>query len=116
MKGLDTMEQVIIIRQARPEDRKKIWDILHANCQTWTLHQIIDNLGEMFVLAKDDKMLGVLSGSFNLGVKKIYWVEIHPFYPEKALRDVMAQGLLGTLQPDVEVKLLQKAEGYHDEG
>jgi hypothetical protein len=94
------MEQAIVIRQAQMEDVEEIWDILHANCRTWTLQQIHDHIGKMFVLTKGYKMLGVLCGDFhaellNPGIKMVDWVETHPHYPEKMLKDVMIQGLLG---------------------
>lgn len=108
MGGLNSMTQTIIIRQAQPEDNKEIWDILHANCRTWTLQQIQDNNDGMFVLTKGYKILGVLFGSFDMGKKTINWVEVHPLYPEKVLMDVIIKGLLGTLQPDVEERRLQK--------
>jgi hypothetical protein len=85
MSRLETDEDLtVIIRQARLEDNENIWDLFHANCRTWTTQQI------------------------GPGAKVIDWVEIHPFYPEKTLKEVMIQGLLGTQKRDDAVKFLEK--------
>lgn len=105
---MDTREQAIVIRQAQVEDSEKIWDILHANCRTWAINRIHENIEGMYVLTKG-KMLGVLFGSFSLEKLKVEWVEIHPLYSEKILKDVFIKGVLGTLQPDIESYVLQKA-------
>ncbi len=99
-------ESSVIIRSARSEDCEMIWDILHANCRNWSLRQITDNLSGIFVLVKDLKILGVLAGSSDKSGLIIDWVEIHPLYPEKILRDIMIQSLLGTQT----VKLSEKQE------
>jgi hypothetical protein len=110
MSRLETNEDLtIMIRQARLEDIENIWNLLHANCRTWTAQQINVNLAKMYVLVKNYKILGVLCGSFNLGGTEIEWIEIHPFYPEHALREVMVQGLLGTQTIDDVGKLPKKA-------
>lgn len=70
-----------------------IWDLLHANCRNWNNQQIENNLTQLFVLMKAQKLLGVLHGEFKPGTGTIFWVEIHPLYPEKMLQDFMIQGL-----------------------
>lgn len=98
----------VMIYKARLEDRENIWHLLHANCRTWTMQQIKDNISKMFILAKNGKVLGVLCGDFNPGAVVIDWVEIHPLYSEKILREVMIQGLLGTQKTDDPVNFLNK--------
>lgn len=88
-------DEIVIIRSAQKEDIEMIWDLFHANCRNWTGQQIEYNLPQLFVLLKSDKLLGVLHGEFKPGTRTIFWVEIHPLYPEKILREVMIQGLCG---------------------
>ncbi len=102
------VDKLIIIGQSGLDDVSKIWDILHANCNPWTMQEIRQNTGKLFVLMMGDKMVGVLYADLNRKSKVVDWVEIHPLYPEKILKDIFIKGLLGTLWPDIEEKALQK--------
>lgn len=83
----------LVIRPARMNDVKEIWDLLHANVVTWDDVRIIEELPKLRVMLRDSKMLGVLNGNFEAGAIKIEWVAIHSLYPEKQLREAMIKGM-----------------------
>ncbi len=82
----------LVIRPARMNDLKEIWNLLHANQISWTDARIIAELPKLRVMQRDSKILGVLNGYFEAKVLKIEWVAIHPLYPEKQLREAMIEG------------------------
>lgn len=105
---MNSKEAVVIIRQAQFKDENKIWNILHANSRTWTLEQIHQKIDGLFVLIIGHTMLGVLGGDFKQETGIVDWIEIHPFYPEKILKDLLLKGLLGVTCHGIGVKVLSK--------
>jgi hypothetical protein len=85
----------IIIRRAKNRDIEGIWDLLHADCKGWSEEQICSNLSYLLVLTKHDKLLGVLFGELTSGKKEVFWIVIHPLYPEELLKKMLFQGLKG---------------------
>lgn len=95
MNDLTLTDRCLIIRPAREDDVDQIWSLLHANCRAWPAQQIMQHLDGFVVLAKNRKILGVLYGSLNPENMRIDWVEVHPYYPEKPLRELIIRGLNG---------------------
>jgi hypothetical protein len=86
----------MVIRFAQKGDIEAIWDLLHADCRTWNQQQIDNKLDKLLVLIKNQKMLGVLYGEFKHENSTVFWVAIHPLYPEKLLQDILIKGFYGT--------------------
>ncbi len=88
----------LVIRPAKTDDVKEIWDLLHSNSFSWTDTKIMAELSGLWVMLNDAKMLGVLYGDFGSGTKKVDWVAIHPIYAEKQLREAMINAVCGVLK------------------
>jgi N-acetylglutamate synthase-like GNAT family acetyltransferase len=96
----------LVIRPAKMNDVKEIWDLLHSNSIAWTDTKIIAELSGLWVMLNDVKILGVLYGEFGRGTKKVNWVAIHPIYTEKQLREAMINAVCGVLKLNGEAKEL----------
>lgn len=90
----------LVIRPARMEDVKEIWDLAHANSIVWTDSRIKAELSYIWVMLRDSKMLGVLNGIIAAGQMKLKWVAIHPIYPEKQFRETLINGVCSVLGLD----------------
>jgi hypothetical protein len=90
--------EAITIRRADNTDIKRIWDLLHADCKGWSMEMITGNLEHLLVLCKQNKLLGVLYGALACSKAEIFWIVIHPFYPEKEIKQLFIQTLHGTRQ------------------
>ncbi len=88
--------KTLIIRRAEIGDIEDIWSLLHAESKGWDVEQINGNLKNLLVLVQPPKLLGILFGQLLPGKEEVKWVVIHPFYPEKPLREVLIQSLIGT--------------------
>jgi hypothetical protein len=85
----------ITIRPAEYKDIDGIWHLLHAECKGWSDEEIQRNLPLLFVLTRQDKLLGVLWGELMHRNVKIMWIVIHPLYAEGPLKQVFIQFLRG---------------------
>jgi predicted N-acetyltransferase YhbS len=47
--------EAITIRVAEVKDINQIWDLLHADVKAWSEAEIIQNIHQLIVLAKQDK-------------------------------------------------------------
>lgn len=101
----------IVIRKAVPADAGEIWHLLHNNNIHWGINRILQEINSLTVLSFDQKLLGVIHGSVNPGLEKIFWVAGHPMYPEDALVAAMAYGLFGVncRLPGVKVEQIMKS-------
>jgi len=81
----------LIFRPAIDKEINKIWDLLHAESIPWNESKINKHLPQLYVLLENEKILGILFGSHS-DKQIIRWVAIHPFYPEKSLKDLMIEG------------------------
>jgi hypothetical protein len=88
--------EVITIRFAENKDIKRIWYLLHADCKGWSMEMISGNLDHMLVLAKNDQLLGVLYGELAASKVKVFWIVIHPLYPEEELKQLFIRALNST--------------------
>ncbi|HBE79872.1 MAG TPA: hypothetical protein DDW65_19150 [Firmicutes bacterium] len=91
--------EAITIRRAEPKDRDGIWHLLHAQCKGWSEEQIDENLPNLLLLIKQDKILAVLFGKLTAGKTEVIWIVIHPLYPEEELKQTLVHGLLGSQYP-----------------
>lgn len=87
--------ETITIRCAESKDIPGIWDLLHADCKPWREDEIKENLNQILLLSKQDKLLGVLFWEFNFGNKQVHWVVIHPFYPEEHFKELLIHSFHG---------------------
>ena len=87
--------EAITIRSAESKDVKEIWDLLHADCRSWSEVQISENLHQLLILAKGNRLLGVLYGDLNPYKIAVFWVAIHPLYPEMQFNQLFIQALQG---------------------
>jgi hypothetical protein len=91
--------EAITIRRAEPKDRDGIWHLLHAQCKGWSGEQIRQNLPNLLLLIKQDKILAVLFGKLTTGKTEVIWIVIHPLYPEEELKQILVHSLLGSQYP-----------------
>ena len=73
----------LIIHRAGPGDVNGIWHLLHANCRTWTVPQIVQQLDRFFVLAIQRKMIGVLFGGLSPENKAVDGLRFIRYIPSK---------------------------------
>ncbi len=94
--------KTITIRSAGAKDIEGIWHLLHANCMGWSQEKIKENIGRLLVMEEGEdereRLLGVLYGELNPYKKEVFWVAVHPLYPEEPLK----QMLVGSLQRNPE--------------
>jgi hypothetical protein len=83
----------LTVRPAQRGDVKQIWDILHSESRTWSLEQIVENLFRLWVLTKNERIIGVFCESLHTGQRKPDWVAIHPLYPEQPLNKLMIHAI-----------------------
>jgi hypothetical protein len=83
----------LAVRPARLDDNKEIWDILHSDSRAWSMERIAANLSRLWVLTRNGRIIGVLCESPLTGSSVPDWVAIHPFYPEKSLRELMTRAI-----------------------
>lgn len=94
--------KTITIRSAEKKDIEGIWHLLHANSIGWGQEKIEENIGRLLVMEegegegerKGERLLAILYGEFNPYKKEVFWVAVHPLYPEEPLK----QMLIGSLQ------------------
>lgn len=88
----------IVIRLAETSDIEFISEILQAEGKMWDKESIAANLYNFYVLAYQDKVIGVLYGTVNTNKAEISWVAVHPMFPESSIRIAMCQALYGVLE------------------
>lgn len=91
--------EAITIRCAENTEVKEIWDLLHADGKGWSMEMIAENLDHILILCKQNKILGVLYGELNPYQTTVFWIVIHPLYPEEQLKQILVQGLKSALYP-----------------
>lgn len=96
--------EAITIRPAEVKDIQEIWDLLHADSKGWCEAEIRGNIHQLIVLTRQDKLLGVLFGKLIPGKEEVFWIAIHPMYPEKQLKEAMIESLKGTRCQILKVK------------
>lgn len=92
-------DQSIVFRAVDAGDITHVRRLLHADSRCWDENIIAANLGKLYLLScqskQRDKVLGVLCGSCASGEPVIDWIAVHPIYPEKMIREIMAQEFQG---------------------
>lgn len=88
-----------VLRPAQASDADEIWHLLHSEGKGRSVEQIRSELGQLYVLTHQKRVLGVLCGTITPGRETLSWVVTHPMYPHGPLRDVMEQGFWGVLCP-----------------
>ncbi len=86
--------KTITIRSAGAKDIDGIWHLLHANSMGWRREKVKENIDHLLVMVEENRLLGTLYGEFNPYKKEVFWVVVHPLYPEEPLK----QMLIGSLQ------------------
>jgi hypothetical protein len=89
----------LAVRPARAGDAKDIWDILHSDSRPWNMERIVANLSRLWVLTKNDRIIGVLCEPSHTGSNAPDWVAVHPFFPEKPLRELMVHAMDSIILP-----------------
>ncbi len=106
--------KTITIRCAGTKDIEGIWHLLHANCMGWRQEKVKENIDHLLVMeeGEGERLLGILFGEFNPYHKEVFWVAVHPLYPEEPLK----QMLIGSLQrnPGRNQKKLPDSRGFPD--
>jgi hypothetical protein len=88
----------IIIRPAELSDSESIYQILLVDCKNWSIEKIKDRIKDLFVLAYQNKILGVFCGNASSNKFEPYWVSVHPMYPESSITAAIYHALLGVFK------------------
>lgn len=85
----------ILFRAANPGDVSQIRRLLHANCRSWNEPSNLADLETLYLLYCRDQLLGVLCGTEPAAKAVVHWVEVHPLYAEKLIREIMVREFQG---------------------
>lgn len=83
------MNDELIIRKAGFSDVEQIWELLRTEKELWSTEKILNNFENLFVIINRKNIVSVLYGTLSPGNEKIYWVAVHPMYPQKAVSNLM---------------------------
>jgi N-acetylglutamate synthase-like GNAT family acetyltransferase len=91
------MGNIFSISLAKENDIDSIHRLLVADNIMLSQNQIKGELDSLFLLKHNEKKIAVLNGNFGKEKEEIFWVAVHPFYPQRVLIDSMIKGLTGVI-------------------
>lgn len=84
----------INIRRARQPDIEDIFWLLHSESIPWKIEQIQECMSSLYVMTRENKLIGVSYCDLKGNRTVFHWTAIHPMYPEQALTSILHNSLI----------------------